>query len=368
MYMSIPGYKGDLFVTKHVKETLQPSWKEEMRIPDYTPGMSLEFGVWETDRESSSELLGKAILKATKFEESGFNGELQLEQGNDPVDAFLTVKVRRTGQYCPGKVKEFSVNLDNKQKRALGVDFDCQDGSTLYVTAVKAGLIQSYNARAEPALRVDAGDFIMKVNGAEGECNKLINNVKKDSHLELVVRRPMELVVALGTASKADPDVCRDPRPTPRKHERNSCMVVCGQDNDDDRVQGLGIQLKEPSGTCNFLVITKVVAGLAEDWNTSNPDQAVRGGDRIVAVNGKRGRAEELMKKIKAAERFQMTIVRPADLDGARGGERRKRRGRRNTGSSPTNRESASIAGEPPTTSFRSNASSAYTPSVYSEP
>jgi len=308
----MPDCKGDLFATRQVKETLQPVWREETRITQYSPGSPLEFAVWETDEDGNSEMLGKANLRAAKFDENGFNGELELELGTDPLKAFLMVKVRRPGQHCPGRMEEFRVNIENAERRALGVDFDCQDGTTLYITGIRPGLIRSYNSRVEPNWRVDLGDFIMKVNGVEGECFRLVERVRKDPLLELVVRRPMELVVALGTCPTYDG---LDLAPTPRKGERRRCGPTCSQPRSAGPKKPLGLHLKEPSG--NSLVITRVLEGLADEWNQSNPEQAVRGGDRIIAFNGKRGRAHELLRNINSAENFHMTIVRPSDLEGS---------------------------------------------------
>mmetsp|Transcript_73388 Transcript_73388/g.170241 ORF Transcript_73388/g.170241 Transcript_73388/m.170241 type:complete len:391 (+) Transcript_73388:145-1317(+) len=310
--IGIAGLSGTLYSTRHVKDTLQPCWREEAKIQSIQEGRALDFSIWDCDSDGSANLVGKAILGAERFQGDGFNGELQLRQGKADLDAWLKVKVHSRGQKYPeGPMEEFTLVIESGKKKVLGVDFDCQDDTTMHVVAVKAGLMMTYNKMVEPERQVTPGDFIMKVNGVEGDSTKLVERIKQDTRLELVVRRPTELVVAIGTATSTDfrnsPRRIRTPKFMPR--------FSCTQAEPEDRCQDyFGMQLKDPFGYA--LVVTRVMAGLVEDWNTENPEQAVRSGDRIVAVNGRTGLAVDLLKWIKASERFHMTIVRPSNLEG----------------------------------------------------
>mmetsp|Transcript_66466 Transcript_66466/g.150026 ORF Transcript_66466/g.150026 Transcript_66466/m.150026 type:complete len:113 (-) Transcript_66466:256-594(-) len=102
---------------------------------------------------------------------------------------------------------------------------------------------------------------------------------KASTSVEVVVRRPQELCVAI---------------------EKQKASTA------------LGLEFpKKPAGQA--LLITKVGAGPMQQWNEKNPGQEVRSGDRIVAVGNFRGKATELQKKMKSLTKFQVTIVRPED-------------------------------------------------------
>mmetsp|Transcript_25170 Transcript_25170/g.69187 ORF Transcript_25170/g.69187 Transcript_25170/m.69187 type:complete len:111 (-) Transcript_25170:195-527(-) len=86
---------------------------------------------------------------------------------------------------------------------------------------------------------------------------------------------------------------------------------VAVKSEDGKQPHGMEFAMK-PKGSA--LVVNHVGEGPVKVWNGANPDQEVRAGDRITAVNGKKGKVADLQKKMKAAK-FHMTVARPATLE-----------------------------------------------------
>lgn len=316
---SIYGRDGMLYKTKQVRDTPAPLWREEFTVSEYEVGDTLEFSIWESDADGKREDVGRAFLEAFKFDPNGFNGEVELEQGKEG-SAYLKVKVKMVGDRYPPNPedkKEFPVTLSNPGKSQLGLDFDLQDGFSVFVTGLKAGgLIRSYNRDARPAVAINPGDFIVKVNEEIGNSNKLLEVLKSEADLRLLVRRPEEFAVPI-VVPGFDPEH-EDVR-GPSREEGVKCG--CGP--------SVTAEAKKPAYGLEFtkatvgraLVVAKVLeGGPVEEWNMNYPDNEVKTGDRIIAVDGQKGRAEELLRRLKTSERFHMTIIRPADLEGDEAG------------------------------------------------
>jgi len=305
--VGIHGQEGsELHKTKDAKDTVAPFWKEEATIK-YSLGDSLEFAVWDADAYSEGDLMGHVVLESERFSQAGFNGELQLIEGREPVPCFLRVKVKLDGEdYPEGPVQEFSVPIGSSKKRPLGMDFESQDGTTLYVTAVKGGLIEEHNKKSDPSHQVRPGDFVMKVNNAQGKSAQLLEAIKKPGNMTLLIRRPMEMDVAIVGEEEEEEERPRDTEPCVAPRRSGSGQTACVAVNFDETVHGM--KFKSGSG----LIVTSVGEGPVKTWNRANPDHEVRSGDRIIAVDGKAGTAGSLLRKLKA-DMFHMTVVRPAE-------------------------------------------------------
>jgi len=80
--------------TRHISKTLEPTWDEEHIIPIFERGQGLTFRVFDYDRGSSADLLGKVFLPTHEFDkDGGFEGDLRLIESGDAPDSMLTVKV-----------------------------------------------------------------------------------------------------------------------------------------------------------------------------------------------------------------------------------------------------------------------------------
>merc|ERR1712187_874588 len=50
------------------------------------------------------------------------------------------------------------------------------------------------------------------------------------------------------------------------------------------------------------ITVREITHGLIDDWNKAHPDLAVERGDRIVAINGSRGSANDMVAALKVAQ------------------------------------------------------------------
>jgi len=279
-----------LFKTKISQNEVEPCWKEEFRLNETLHANGgLEFAIWHsmynvdldiTLPEGTEErLVGMARLVTSRFSLAGFNGELELEHcGKDVTDARVHVMIGLVGQpYPPPPPPEFRITIEKPSAKSWGMDLDTQDDNTLYVESVRPnGLVDLHNNNSKPAERLLAGHFIMQVNGVQGGASVLGQEINKLSVLRSVVRRP---------------------------------LVFCVAVNKKDKKQDIGLSFNKTS-CAGCLLITQMLQGPVMDWNRKNPGREVLLGDRIIAVNGAKGKASDMAKKMKSLERFIMTVVR----------------------------------------------------------
>lgn len=238
--------------------------------------------MWEEDARGERDLVGRATVEPSRFDLNGFNGEVPLQAEGDVTRGYLKVKVKMDAHpYPPDGLQGFDVTVDKSHRlRSWGLLLDGLDGRTLYVIAVENGPVALYNKTQHPESQLAPGTFILKVNDVEGNSRKLTEALQKAKRVSLVVRRPEEMRVAIGPG----------------------------------RLLGVNVP-KYPAGFS--LLITRVGAGAVQNWNAENPCQEVKVRDRIVAINGKTGKAVELQNMIKDSLSigFQMTVVRPANKE-----------------------------------------------------
>lgn len=80
--------------TKHKTKTLEPVWDETHEIPRWIQGAAIEFKVFDYDRGSAADLLGRAELPSWMFDrEGGFSGELHLLECGRGLQGLITVRV-----------------------------------------------------------------------------------------------------------------------------------------------------------------------------------------------------------------------------------------------------------------------------------
>jgi len=79
--------------TRVRKNTTEPEWNEENEIPNYQLGDSLEFFVFDWDRISADDELGRVTLQAEEFTPGGWSGWLDLTAKHGPAQGKLQVSV-----------------------------------------------------------------------------------------------------------------------------------------------------------------------------------------------------------------------------------------------------------------------------------
>jgi len=81
--------------TKTHENFKEPVWEAKLEVPGYAPGDALFFTVKDKDM-LVDDILGKAVLTEAQVKE-GFDGELQLEEAGEGVQASIKVKVGAMG-------------------------------------------------------------------------------------------------------------------------------------------------------------------------------------------------------------------------------------------------------------------------------
>merc|ERR1711920_627594 len=179
-----------------------------------------------------------------------------------------------------GPTSQFTIKFDRDANvKTLGLLFDESDGKTLYVIEVKKGPFMDYNEKAEAEVQLRPGDFIMKVNGVEGDSNAMLTELKSKNSFEIDVKHAEEFLVAID-----------------KKEAKASC----------------GIEVpKQLMG--NAVLIMKVLDdGPFSAWNAGAGHHKVCEGDRIARVGVKQGKGTVLHKMLTTQKSYQALIVRPA--------------------------------------------------------
>jgi len=173
---------------------------------------------------------------------------------------------------APGS--EFSINVKKAERESsAGLALDPKDSCSAVVISVWPGPVQAWNM-ANRDREVRPNDRIISVNGARGDVQLILDRLREDQDLEIVLRRPTEFRVLV--AAK----------------------------------RSLGITVRyAPHGT-SLLVDRVNQHGLVKVWNMAYPDHEVQVHDRIVEVNGIRGPPDLLLRELNSAGALELVIFR----------------------------------------------------------
>jgi len=260
-----------------------PVWNFEASMPEYCEGDDLVVSVWDQLSEGSA-MLGKVLLPSKSFHPDGFCGWAPLEgiAGEPPTDHKSYVKLKITaegGARYPAeaaRTSEFTIALD-RGTGSLGLDLDLTDGVMARVSEVKPGYpVDQHNKTAHLSKQVKEGDYICAVNGAVGIANFMVQHLTNESKLTLSLRRPLEFAAEI-----------------------------------DKKGRDLGLELSYEGDASRFLLVKRVSDGPVQDWNEESRE-AVRAGDRVVAVSGRRGTCLPLLEGLRASEKATLTFARAA--------------------------------------------------------
>jgi len=290
------GDSTELFRTKVVDNPREPQWNEEVEVARTKDGESIEFLIYR-QKTHFSFLMGRAVLENSSFESFGFNGEVELHDGKGMILGALMVKVKMDGQQefphpaneeeqsgledsIPENPLEVALAVHGAPGKPVGLSVDIQDGITAYVCEVKEGPFMRYNRRIRCRdLQLRPGDFITSVNGIKGNSEKILEQLQLSGDMEVMVCRPLEVEILFK-------------RDIP---EHNFGALVT----------------KHPIGR-TVLLDGVMEASPLDTWNRANPDDAIEAGDRIVAVDGMRGMASQLMEAIfHEKNECRVTIAKP---------------------------------------------------------
>merc|ERR1711972_1268972 len=145
-------------------------------------------------------------------------------------------------------------------------------------TDVNSGPVKTYNEQAQIDKQLRPGDFLVKINGKEGDSKLLMDELNTKSSFEIIARHPEEICIAI------------DKKTAKAK---------------------MGIEwIRRAKG--NAVLISRVNDGPFKEWNKQHPDQKVCDNDRVVSVAGFQGKGKDLKKKMATTTAFQAIVVRPA--------------------------------------------------------
>lgn len=166
------------------QSVLRPSSYEDALFADSLPS-ALDQGIEEEyldSMQTDDPLADLEVAWAAPMSES--NVELALED---------SIGVPFVPENC---VQSY---MTIEKDSGVGVDISPHDGATRLIGKIKAGPIEKWNnTRGPDAVDVvQRGDRITAVNGATGEANLLLDRMREDSTLHMVIRRLLQFRCAL---------------------------------------------------------------------------------------------------------------------------------------------------------------------------
>jgi len=278
--VSLPETGVDVDIDKRLANVIDPVFNHEFEVQ---AGI-LEFKVMEEVAGSEAVLLGQATLDARDLD--SFAGDLPLK-GGSVSGAIITVKVKAEGFEYPinAAIADYMVKIDNPRKsKNFGLELDNSDQMNFYVSNVKVnGLVDKHNKlQEEGSKKLQAEAYIVAYNGVGDGLSAIESQMKKAASMAEFTVRPVEkLRIAIDTSA--------------------------------GNTLGVNVPSK-PVGT-SVLIVSVREGGSVAKWNDEHPEQRVKENDRIVEVNGKKGKAKELMDMVKKAPkstRVVLTIARIA--------------------------------------------------------
>jgi len=278
-YVAIVSKETELYKTEAIRDSLQPTWMDTVALDDWEDGAALEFHVFDGGPDSF-ELLGKAVLEASKFAESGFNGNVKIESTSKALEeAFLKLQIKVKDKELPTDLLPgFKITVEKRKDESYGLDLDMSDGRTFLIVQVKEGACKVWNESAKPDEQLLATDFIIAVNGVSGRAEDMLAEFQSTLTAELEVRRCTVNTVII--------------------------------DNEARKPHGLEFPSKLAG---RALIIAGISEGAVSAFNaTAGEEDRIDVGDRISAVSGIKGKAKQLQAKLNASDGFfQLTVLRP---------------------------------------------------------
>mmetsp|Transcript_59281 Transcript_59281/g.117473 ORF Transcript_59281/g.117473 Transcript_59281/m.117473 type:complete len:334 (-) Transcript_59281:39-1040(-) len=274
----------EFFKSQPKKNVMDPVWNEEFEVP---ANMPLKFTVFQADADGKTDAVACATLDLAASGGDQFNGELPLELDGKPTGGILTLKASSGDEYPADLSPEFKVTIDNPKKKALGLEVDNLDPAKLFVFNVKKSSVMDRYNEEQPENKIEAGCFITGVTVADDSKGDGKDSSSRGSQAMEKVLKKNPKQVSL---------VC--------KRANMFCVPLSLPEKG-----GIGVQTPtSPLG--NSLLITEVKGnGAVEVWNDANPDQIIETWDRIVAIDGKSGKAAELTKLAKAAQKSANVVI-----------------------------------------------------------
>jgi len=251
--------------------------------------MPVKFTIFQSDADGKVDQIACATLDLTSAADAPeFHGELPLEINGQPTGGILMLKAKAGygDEYPPEQSSEYTVSIDNAKQKALGLEVDGTDPAKLYVIGVKRGTAMDRYNQEQIKNKVAAGCFVVGVTGADA------GSASESQAMEKILKQNPKQVDL----------VCR-------RAKTFRISVTLPEQG------GMGLEVMKKAVGNSLLVKEIHSDGAVGAWNADNPQQTVEPWDRVVAVNGKSGKAADLkkhIKEVKTAADAVLTIVRMA--------------------------------------------------------
>merc|ERR1719436_847720 len=97
---------------------------------------------------------------------------------------------------------DFAITLEKSpEQNSLGVDVDFSDGKRIRITQIGTGLIAQWNAK-HPHQQVLVDDAIISVNNVSRNAAKMMEEAKRATNLQIILRRKEEEALAVAKDGK----------------------------------------------------------------------------------------------------------------------------------------------------------------------
>lgn len=226
---------------------------------------------WVPSTIAAFERLSEAVVQREEL-----TAVFENLEGCDDAEDVGEFEFDEVGECMITEGSEFRIRI---QKHAiddlLGVEFDIL-GTSLMVTRIEGGAIETHNQDAEPEKQIRIGDFFTCVNGHGGDARQITHALVRAATLDIIVKHPRAWTIFL--------------------------------DRGDKTSVGLGVDYTTNGAS---LMVTGVYPGLVRNWNFGNEGAEVEVDDRIVTINGTSGSAEKLLESLKRGPpRLELQIFR----------------------------------------------------------
>jgi len=276
------GMAGQESQVKAISASRNPVWNVEMALTGCFQSEKIHFVLHgkRSPAVGGDIVLGDVCLQGSAFLPDGFSGDILLQNTRGMTKAYLFLCIRPDGvdNYpASGALADgFSCVIKEGTGRQVTLDTNPVDREFARIIGAPSGDVALYNATAECDCVVEENDFIYAINGCR-DVDKFRPMLEQSGkQLTLEVRKSVTYRHKI-----------------PRKGP-------------------MGLELFYDNGPRTTVVVRKVNAGAIRLWNQNFPDKCVKELDRIVAVDGKGGKAEVLVKAMQESnDEVELTIVRP---------------------------------------------------------
>lgn len=168
--------------------------------------------------------------------------------------------------------EEYEVEC-SKDDADSGLEVEHLNGMLL---VTRLGPMKAWNARCKRAVRVRQGDRILGINGKEGDCRALFQELRSNSRLRLRMR-----------------------------HAKEFCVFIDRGDRE------LGMEVMASKVKIESIKIRAISKGAVDDYNKSGEGEPIMVGDRIINVNGIVNNPPGMFHAIQEHGRIYLTLIRP---------------------------------------------------------